>query len=330
MYKLDKKDRKILFELDKNCRQSINEIAKKTRLNRDIIQYRIKQLEKSGYIAGYVAVLDFTKFGYTVIRLYLKLQNTNAKIEEEIIKYIMEKDTVIIAYRTDGQYELAIGLLVKSLKEYQETYKDILEKYRKYIVDKNFSLFEDFVHYFRNYLVDEQRDYSEISTGSFKKYSYDEIDIKILSHISLDARMPALEISKLTKIPSATVIYRLRNLEKNNVIVAYRANIDYHKLGMEYYKVDLILEDLSIIPGLHEYILRHPNVIYRDKIIGGSDFEFDLEIESQEKFYEVIEDMRSKFPGKIRSYFYYKAIKIYKYSFFPKLLLKEIEINKKN
>jgi len=186
-------------------------------------------------------------------------------------------------------------------------------------------LFQDFVHYFRNYLVEEHRDYEELSTGSGKPYEYDETDIRILSYISLHARMPVLEIAKKTGIPATTVTYRIRNLEKNNVIVAYRAIIDYHKVGMEYYKVDLILEDLSIIPGLHEYIQQHPNIIYRDMTVGGSDFEFDLEIESQERFYEIIEDIRSKFPKKIRSYFYYKAIKIYKYSFFPKLLLREIK-----
>ena len=46
MYKLDQKDRQILFELDCDSRQSINNLAKKTRLSRDVVSYRIKQLEK--------------------------------------------------------------------------------------------------------------------------------------------------------------------------------------------------------------------------------------------------------------------------------------------
>ncbi len=80
------------------------------------------------------------------------------------------------------------------------------------------------------------------------------------------------------------------------------------------------LEDISIISGLKEFITTHPNIIYHDLTIGGSDFEFDCELPSQQEFYKLMDKMKSLFPRKIRSYFYYKAIKIYKYSYFPESL----------
>ena len=134
MKDLDKKDRQILFELDKDGRQPINEIARKTQVSRDVVRYRIQQMEKRDFIKGYIAVIDFTKLGYQAVRLYLKLQNTTFKIEEDIINYLKSKDEVIIVYRNDGDYTLAMGLLVKDLREYQKVYQDILKKYRQYIV----------------------------------------------------------------------------------------------------------------------------------------------------------------------------------------------------
>ena len=45
--KLDIKDKKILYELYTNARQSNNSIAKKIGLSREAIDYRIKNLENS-------------------------------------------------------------------------------------------------------------------------------------------------------------------------------------------------------------------------------------------------------------------------------------------
>ncbi len=110
---------------------------------------------------------------------------------------------------------------------------------------------------------------------------------------------------------------KLRNLEKNKVIVAYKLLLNTSLLGYEYYKVDLELEDLNIIPSLNQFIIQHPNIIYRDIAVGGSDFEFDGEFRSPAEFYQFIDELRALFPGKIRRYFYYKALKVYKYSYFP-------------
>ena len=323
MKELDKKDKQILFELDRDSRQSVNDIARKTKLSRDVVRYRINQLEKEDYIKGYIALIDFTKLGYQIVRLYLKLQNTTLQIEEEMMKFLLNEDSVIIAYRTDGNYELAIGFLVKDFRDYQKTYDALLTKYRHYIVEKNFSIFSDYLQYYRNYLVNEnKRDFNELSTGSFEQFNYDNIDIKILKEISTNARESLIDMSKKINIPVTTIKYRLDSLRKKKVIVAYRTIINYHKMGHEYYKVDITLEDLSAVPALSEFVKTHPNILYRDVAIGGSDFEFDCELKGQQEFYKLMESIKEAIPKKIRSFFYYKAIKIHKYSYFPRLILK--------
>jgi len=50
MVNIDLKDRKILYELDLNARQSLNEIGKKVGLNKDSVAYRIKRMEDEGII----------------------------------------------------------------------------------------------------------------------------------------------------------------------------------------------------------------------------------------------------------------------------------------
>ncbi|MBT3814554.1 Lrp/AsnC family transcriptional regulator [Candidatus Woesearchaeota archaeon] len=322
--KLDKKDLQILFELDQNSRQSINSIAKKTKLSRDVVNYRIKQLEKNKIISGYFALIDFNKLGYQAIRLYLELKNTTTELDEEIVAYFLKEKDVFTIYRTDGKFDLALGFLVKDLNVYQKVYENFLKKYRHYVINSGFSILTKYHHYNRNYLV-EKKKYSDsvLSTGSVQEYSVDEKDLQLLQEISENARITLLELAKKLKMTATGVKYKLRNLEKNKVIVAYKLLIDQKKLGYEYYKVDLELEDINIIPSLNQFIIQHPNVIYQDIAVGGSDFEFDCELKSQEDFYKLINEIKSLFPGKIRSYFYYKALKIYKYSYFPESLLQK-------
>ena len=72
MYKLDKKDKQILYQLDLDSRQSFNQIARKVKLSREVVQYRVKQLEKKGIIKGYQTLIDVTKLGYLNCRFFIK------------------------------------------------------------------------------------------------------------------------------------------------------------------------------------------------------------------------------------------------------------------
>ncbi len=318
MDKLDKKNHQILFELDRNSRQSISQLAKKTRLSRDVVNYRITQLEKSGIIQKYITIVDFTKFFNYITRLYLKLQNTSPEIEQQMVDYFIAQKNNLTVFKTDGHYDLAVGFLVKDLHQYQLMWENFLVRFKSYIKEKNFSIFLDFIHYPRNYLVESKlRDFSSLSTGSFSEYKADEKDILLLKLIKEDARISLLDLAKKMKMTPTGVKYKLKNLEKNKVIVAYKLLINSSQLGYTYYKIDLDLEDMSIIPGLHQFVLQHPNILYRDVAVGGSDFEFDGEFPSQEAFYTFMDELKAQFPRKIRNYWYYKALKIYRFSYFP-------------
>ncbi len=318
MLKLDKKDHLILFELDRNSRQSINELAQKTKLSRDIVAYRVKQLEQRGIIQKYITIIDFSKFVYNIIRLYLRLQRSTPEIEEQIITYFVQQKNTLTVYKIDGHYNLAVGFLVKDLHTYQLVYEEFLKQFKPYIAEKYVSVFLDYVHYHHNYLVEKKyHDYTALSTGSFIPFQHDEKDIQLLNAIKENSRISLLELSQKLKMTSTGIRYKLKNLEKNKVIVAYKLLLDTSKLGYEYYKVDLELEDINVISFLKQFITQHPNVIYRDVAVGGSDFEFDCEFQNQQEFYRFIDEIKSLVPQKIRNYLYYKAIKIYKYSYFP-------------
>ena len=73
MVNIDLKDRKILYELDFDSRQSYRSIGKKVGLSKDIVASRVKKLEEDGIIKKYYTVIDYSKLGYEYFKVDLKL-----------------------------------------------------------------------------------------------------------------------------------------------------------------------------------------------------------------------------------------------------------------
>ena len=63
MIKIDLKDRKILYQLDLNSRQSLTQIGKNVGLKKDVVSYRIKRLQDEGVIKDLL---------YSCYRIYLQ------------------------------------------------------------------------------------------------------------------------------------------------------------------------------------------------------------------------------------------------------------------
>ena len=73
MYKLDIKDRKILYHLDIDCRQSNTQIGKKVGLKKDVVAYRVKKLQEEGIIKNFYTEIDTFRLGYDVFRMIEQL-----------------------------------------------------------------------------------------------------------------------------------------------------------------------------------------------------------------------------------------------------------------
>lgn len=319
MQQLDDVDKKILFELGRNCRRSSKEIAKKLKLKRDTVAYRVKQLEKAGTIKGYYSVIDASKLGYSIlIRIYIKFQGTTLELEKDIVNYLLSQKETFTVYKTEGDWDLVTGFFGKSFQSFNDYYFKFKEKYRRYIYEQKITAFTEFVEFNRNYLVDKElRDYSELITGKSQLSKVDETDLKVLRLISQNAKIPLLDVANELGVTSMAARYRIKELERKKILLAYRALLDLNSLGYEYYKVDLEIEDVTKLGELYSFAKHHPNIVYVDKTISESDFEFDAELENYDAFYNLIEEIKKRFPGIIRTFKHYKARKIYRFVYLP-------------
>lgn len=150
-----------------------------------------------------------------------------------------------------------------------------------------------------------------------EKIQLSESDLKLLRLIAANGKISLLELAKEMKISAPAVHKKMRSLENKKVILGYRATIDLSKIGYEYYKVDVELNDIAVRENIRKFLKFHPNVVYEDITFGGSDLEFDLEVKRADEFEKFMALLKEKFPHAVKFFSFYKAREILKYLYMP-------------
>ncbi|MEK6918223.1 MAG: Lrp/AsnC family transcriptional regulator [Nanoarchaeota archaeon] len=320
MTELKSIDRKILFELDSNSRQSFRTISKKVGLSKDAVIYRINKLKEEGIIKGYQTILDLGKLGFISFRLYLKFQNTTPKKEEEIIEFLKRQKNISWIVSIEGEYDLGLWFLCKKNKEMDLFWKELLKKYRDYIEKKWLTIPTNVIYYSRNYLLeDNNQKIEEFNFISDLEVKIDDVDLELLKVISSNARLPVLDISKIIKLNPKTVMSRLKRLEKEKIIIGYRSVFDIDMLGYQYFKIHFNLHNLTSEneKKLKNYIKENENIIFNNEILGGDDLEIEIQVRSLQDLRKQIDEIKKNFSGIIRNYKYMNFYKEHKCLSFP-------------
>jgi Lrp/AsnC family transcriptional regulator, leucine-responsive regulatory protein len=320
MVNLDLKDRKILFELDTNSRQSFHDIAKKVGLSKDGVMYRIDKLQKEGIIQSYQTLIDVGKLGYISFRLYLKLQNMTPEKETELIDYFKQQKIVTWIASMEGDYELALWVLTKSVAEMNVLWKNIHKNYGNYIAKHWLAIFTKVSYYPRVFLINKESNLEEyLFITEPDDQHIDDIDTSLLRHMAPNARIPILELAKLLGITAKTVSTRIRSLEKRKIILGYRTLFNLEILGQQYFKLFIKTHNVTEQKEkqFKEYIKQHPNTIYDNEVLGGEDFEIEIQIGSLQEFRTFLNAIKSQFHSIIEKYYYLLIYKEHKFVFFP-------------
>ncbi len=314
---LDSLDRKILYYLDKNSRQSANQIAKKCRAHKNVINFRINRLVERGIIRQFVAMISPSSLGLTPYKIYLQLQNFTEQKEKEIINFTKTLPVYWQA-KVSGRWDFIIGLLIKNLNEFDEINQKLLNKFGQDIVNKEISILVQAPHYYRKYLHEEKSE-TKYWIKEIKKQEIDEKDIEILKILANNARTPIVDIADKLDMTEKTIISRIRNLEKKEIIYDYRISLDLEKIGYKFFKCFITLKkaDKEKLKQFYEYCKNHKNIIHLVECVGSWELEPEFEIESFEKFHSAINEIREKFKDIIKTIETINIIKEYSYVCLP-------------
>jgi len=321
------KDKKILYELDQNSRQSLSQIAKKTKLSQQVISYRLNLLQKKMIITNFFTVINFTNLGYTSYRIMPRLSNTTKERYNEIIEFFMNHPNVLWLNSCGGKYDFIINIMAKNIIHFNDIFKKIKEKFPEQIQNYDILTHLEMSYFGRDYLSKKTREIKSVPYfgREFKLIKLDEIDLKILNILSENARINAIEISSKLKITPNTIINRIKNLKKIGIIQAYEPLLHVEKIGYQAYKLLIKFQNITEEKErqLIAFSQRNTNVIGIIKLIGLWDFEIEIEIDNREQLHQFIMEIRDKFKDIIKEFETLPLYHDYRYNFLPKDLVSE-------
>lgn len=301
---LSQKDKKILCELDKNCRQSNNKIAKKTMMSKEVVNYRIARLVRENIITRFFGEIDTSKLGYIAYKIYLQFQNTTEEKEKEIIDYLFNHPKAAWTAICSGRWDLVTSFWAKDVYELNTHISGFMNKFSNFILNKQVITNLQYYIYSRKWLTNDAHPKITRIGGKPGKIKLDSKGMEMLKFLTKNGREPIVNIARKIGLSDSLIIYRIRELVKKGIITAFRVDLNLEKLEMGFSKSFIYLQNKTTEKenALIRFCSLHPNVTSLTQIVGPWDLELELETESFEQFHRIMRDIKNRFPDLIRSY----------------------------
>lgn len=314
---LDAKDRKILNLLAQNARQPYSGIAKKVKLSKDAVRYRLNNLIKSGVIQGFSAVVDIAKLGYTPFHVFLKLNRMDNTIEKRITQIFTAYDFTRAVIRFTGEYDFQLSVVAKGISDFDRILTIIANDCSGYLRDYDILITVKSIKF--GALPGEILPYSKIKEKSFVP---DKKDIAILREIADNASVPLYTIAKKLSFSLDTVRYRLKKLKEAGILLRFMPALDYSVLGYNVYVVLLSVEGLDSKKelSLKRFLKSENNVLWAIKTVGKYNFMFFVCAKYLNELHSTLNSLRNSFGSNIKSYTVLITYEEYKYTYFPQCI----------
>ena len=120
MNDLDRHDVLLLAELQRDSRQTVQQLAAAVGLSSTPCWKRVKELEAEGIIRGYTALVDREKVGLALC--VLAEVNLTRHNEDDVRRFeqaVAAEPAIVGCYATTGQADYVIKVLVPDIKRYE-------------------------------------------------------------------------------------------------------------------------------------------------------------------------------------------------------------------
>lgn len=321
MEELSLLDKKIIYELGKDSRQSYKQIAQKIKSKKEVVAYHINELISKGIISKFVPVFSLSRIGILSHKIYIRLQGLNAEKEKKLIEDLIKDEKVVWIAKSVGRWDLLLGFYAKNIIEFSKVKDNILSKLSKYIADYDLTFIEDAFVLNRDYLIDKKRFQRESFSfaGELKNEKLDNLDLKIIQLIKNDSRKPLLDIANQLDIDARTVKDRIKHLKSKQILQGQTVFLNLNKISFQLHKLCIKLKDYNLqeFNSLINYCKNNPYVIHIIKSLGSWELELEIEDNKLENIYEYIKLLKNDFANLIRQIELVTITNELKLNFFP-------------
>ena len=124
---LERKDRVILSELQRDSRLTMQQLADKVGMSSSACWRRVRSLEDAGVINRYAAILDTKKAGFTLSSMTLvTLARHERQHVDNFIKEVMRHPEVLECFATSGESDFHLRVVVEDMDAYNAFLDDFI------------------------------------------------------------------------------------------------------------------------------------------------------------------------------------------------------------
>lgn len=301
---IDERDKKIIIELDRDARQTDSEIAKKIKTSKQVVNYRIQQLQKREIIHNFYTIVNSANMGLNSYYIFLQLESVDKIQEKNILDKINSLNYVGWLVSGTGRWDAIVNVSAGSITVFEKALSQIISICGKHLHDYIFTTLIEAEHLNYKWLGNNINCPSIKQTSEIKKIELDKIDEKILSIISQNARLPITELSDKAKLPIHVVHYHLKKLIKERIIEGFRPKLNINKLGYQWHLLLIQLQNTTEERKKEfiDFCKSHPNIYYITKTIGTYNLMLDIHVKSVEDFKDILLQIKDKFSDIIKIY----------------------------
>jgi Lrp/AsnC family transcriptional regulator, leucine-responsive regulatory protein len=126
---IDKVDTKILAELSTNARVSMVDLATHVGLSSTAIARRQRSLEENGFIQGYQAVLDLSRFGLrTTVLVRIALESQSDQALKSFETGVLNCPSVIRCFLMSGSDDYVAIVLARDIEDFERIHRTELSR----------------------------------------------------------------------------------------------------------------------------------------------------------------------------------------------------------
>lgn len=317
--RLDATDKKILHLLDFHARMSYTDLGKKIGKTKQYVRHRVERLKEKGVITGTHTVIDVTKMGYIYARMLVRLSKTDENIEKEMFTYLQKQKQTGWLVSTGGAYDFAAVIMTKNITDYEKTLDAFSSQFKNNLATVHTSIATRIWH-FPHKMFSSTPPHEELVFGAKSaNIEIDYTDKALLREIYNNGNESSVKLSQKTLLTPAATIARMRRLENERIILAYRLNIDTELLGYQMYKVFLVMHNLSedFLKEFIKYCRDETHILYVTKALGEATLELQLLATSNQEFNKILKKVRSDFAQHIRSVEFLEEYKTHLVNYAP-------------
>ena len=126
---LEARDRRILAELQRDSRLTMQELAERVGMSSSAAWRRVRALEEAGVIDRYAAIVDAKKAGFglaTIVQLSLA-RHEEANVEH-FVREVLQHPEVLECFATSGEADFHLRVVVEDIDAYNRFLDDFIFK----------------------------------------------------------------------------------------------------------------------------------------------------------------------------------------------------------